>query len=123
MSGNVYFLKPVGLRGPIKIGLAKTPRSRLRQYVEWSPIPLELILTIEGDLALERNIHECFVDCHSHAEWFHAMPHLVTAIAAMQSGAPVSEAIDLSNRKGSIRKAKMAVCARRKGTSQETVSP
>jgi len=123
VSSFVYFIKPVGLKGPIKIGLASTPKSRLRQHMENSPIPLEIVATVPGDLALERNIQECFVDCHSHAEWFHASPSLMAAVAAISAGTPVDEAIDLSNRKGSIRKAKLAACAARKGTSQETVSP
>lgn len=122
MSSYVYFIKPVGASGPIKIGLASTPKSRLRQHMENSPVPLEIVATVPGDMALERNIQECFVDYHSHAEWFHASPALIAAVAAIAWGSPVSEAIDLTNRKGSIRKAKLAACAARKGTSQETVS-
>lgn len=118
----VYFIRPVGRPGPIKIGLASTPKSRLRQHMENSPIPLEIVATAPGDLALERNIQECFVDCHSHAEWFHATPSLIAAVQKIARGVPVWVAIDLTNRKGSIRRAKIAACRARRGTPQETVS-
>lgn len=119
---QVYFLKPAGLPGPIKIGFGNTPRARLRQYMEWSPLRLEIVTTVPGSLELERNIQECFVDCHSHAEWFHPHPRLLEAIEQIKSGVPVEKAIDLSNRLGSIRSAKVAVCRARRGTSEETTT-
>ncbi len=98
----VYFIKPVGMDGPIKIGCSNLPEGRLASLETWSPVPLEIIFTVPGDFKLERNIHDCFADAHSHREWFKATPKLVAAISALRAGRPLAEAIDLSARVGSI---------------------
>ena len=98
----VYFIKPVGMSGPIKIGCSDAPSARLAALATWSPFPLEIIATIPGGYALERNIQECFLDVHSHREWFHGAPRLQSAIAKLAAGVSVEDAIDLSDRKGSI---------------------
>lgn len=117
---QVYFIKPVFFDGPIKIGYSRHPKARLGAMMAQSPIALEVVLTIPGDMELETNIQQCFADCHSHREWFRAEPRLVEAIAAMQRGVPVHEAIDLTRRVGKIHKFKLEDAAARKGTSQET---
>lgn len=106
MSGAsyIYFIKPVGMTGPIKIGWSSVPKDRLSNLSTWSPFALEIVATVEGGQRLERNIHECFADLHSHREWFHAGPSLIEAIRKIKSGIPVERAINLSHRVGSIRK-------------------
>lgn len=101
MTEFVYFMRPVGMAGPIKIGNSWRPERRLRELMLWSPFPLEIIHTVPGDKVLERNLQNCFADCHSHAEWFFPAPRLLSAIAAMQSGVPVHVAVDLSDQRGS----------------------
>lgn len=118
----VYFIRQVGGVGPIKIGCAYDARERLRYLMEWSPVRLEVILTIPGELALEKNLHNCFADAHSHSEWFHPVPRLLNAIADMQDGVPVSEAVDLSDKRGNIHSKKLMDTRRRNGTSQETAT-
>jgi hypothetical protein len=98
----VYFVKPIGLDGPIKIGCSFTPEGRLSALMTWSPWPLEIIATVRGDRDLEKNIHECFAHSHSHREWFRSTPELRAAIAKIAGGAPVAEAIDLTARHGTI---------------------
>lgn len=100
----VYFIKPVGRKGPIKIGVSWKPLERLSGLMAWSPVKLEIIATIEGTCKLEHNIHACFADCHSHREWFHPAPRLLAAIEKIAAGIPVEEAINLQNKVGSIRK-------------------
>lgn len=100
----VYFIKPAGMPGPIKIGCSYIPTERLSALSTWSPFALEIIATVEGGQRLERNIHECFADLHSHREWFHAGARLVEAIEKIKSGVPIERAIDLDNRIRSIRK-------------------
>lgn len=119
---EIYFIKPVGQDGPIKIGCSSNPRLRLGQQMAWSAYPLEIICTVPGTIALEKNIHECFIDCHSHGEWFHATPRLLTAIARIAAGVPISEAVDLNARQGRIHSTKVRRSASLRGTSQETVS-
>src|SRR3990167_3103415 len=104
-SGFIYFLKPTGMDGPIKIGCSTVPENRLRSLMAWSPVALEIMATVpDGDAQLEHNIHDCFMDCHSHSEWFHAVPRLLETIAKLRAGVSLSEAIDLADRRGSISK-------------------
>jgi len=119
---EIYFLRPAGEDGPIKIGCSFDPYIRLGQYVSWSPYPLEIILTIPGTMALEKNIHECFCDTHSHGEWFHASPRLLEAIEGLKAGKPIHEVVDLANRRGRIHSVKIRRSNALRGTSQETRS-
>jgi hypothetical protein len=77
---TVYFIKPVGMDGPIKIGLSSDPGRRLREFGTWSPIPLEIIGTIPGTWADEQYLHECFAGDHLHGEWFCYSDALAVAI-------------------------------------------
>lgn len=119
---RVYFLRPVGMEGPIKIGCSLHPRARMTAFNAASPFPLELVAEVVGDLELEKSIHDCFGDDFSHGEWFHASPRLLAFIAAIQAGAPAHEAVDLSERRASVRSLKMHDVRRRKGTPAETYS-
>lgn len=82
----VYFLKPEGMSGPIKIGSSRRPLHRLQSHLAWSPIPLEIIATIDGGIELERRFHARFKHLHSHGEWFNAAPELNETIARIQDG-------------------------------------
>ena len=108
----VYLVRPVGQAGPVKIGCSEEPVTRLSTLMTWSSVQLEVAATIPGgSLKLERRIHGIFADQHSHREWFHASKRLTGFIAAIASGTPIGELIDLScpvlpfrtyNRKGNI---------------------
>lgn len=54
MSRRVYFIKPVGLAGPIKIGCSYSPEKRRSALDCWSPFALEIIAQIDGGANLER---------------------------------------------------------------------
>ena len=101
----VYFIKPIGFDGPIKIGCSHMPIQRLLSIATWSPFPLEIIHQMPGGVRLEGNLHECFFDLHSHREWFHAKPRLLDFLRKLKAGVPVEQAIDLTDRRGSIRMA------------------
>lgn len=58
----------------IKIGYAKNPRARLRSLQSMCPLPLELLLSVEGTPALERQFHTFFFDVHVRDEWFRFSP-------------------------------------------------
>lgn len=96
----VYFIKPVGQDGPIKIGVANNPEQRLTQIKCWSPVALEIAAVVPGDHALERVIHECFAHAHSHGEWFSPVEALIRGVARIKMGVSVEEAFDLSKRTG-----------------------
>ncbi|MCA0343840.1 MAG: GIY-YIG nuclease family protein [Proteobacteria bacterium] len=101
---QIYFIKPIGLAGPIKIGCSVWPCERVSQVMTWSPLPLELVHSFPGGFEVERQIHRCFADLHSHREWFHAGDRLLNAIEKIKSGVPLQSAIDLHDDRGSIRK-------------------
>lgn len=104
MSKYVYFIRPIGEEGPVKIGCSAMPTSRLATLMVWSPLALELAAQAPGGLDLERNIHECFAHLHLHHEWFRASSELTDVINALRAGAAIEDAIDLSARRGSIRR-------------------
>lgn len=82
----VYFIKPIGFDGPIKIGNSAAPGQRREQLSVWSPFPLEIAAQISGDHALERRFHARFFDQHVNHEWFTASPELLDTIAAVNAG-------------------------------------
>lgn len=98
----IYFLRPVGMVGPIKIGSSWKPVDRMRTFMAWAPFPLEIIATTEGDSKMERIVHNCFADAHSHCEWFRPVPRLLKAIEDIRTGMPVAEAIDLTDQRGNV---------------------
>jgi len=81
----VYFMKPIALDGPIKIGLSGNPRERLRTSAAWSPFPLEVIGAVPGRWIDEQFLHECLADHHFHGEWFHAAPLVREAVEMVLS--------------------------------------
>lgn len=105
MKKHVYFIKPVGAAGPIKIGCSMYVKERLATLALWSPAPLEVIYEEEGGHDIERKLHKCFADLHSHHEWFHPGERLIQALSKLKSGMKISEAVDLSDNRGSIHSA------------------
>lgn len=105
-GGRIYFIRPVGMAGPIKIGCAGVPEERVKMLATWSPFPLEVVASVPGGFLLEKNIHECFADAHSHREWFLPIPRLVEAVAKLAAGVPLDEAINLDGRVGSLARKK-----------------
>lgn len=95
MTMFVYFARPIGLHGPVKIGCSAAPLERLKTLMTWSPIPLEIAATVPGDGKLERRIHGLFAKSHSHHEWFHASAELSQLIFSLAAGKPVAELIDI----------------------------
>lgn len=82
----IYFMRPVGMPGPIKIGCSHIPEDRLYALSAWSPFPLEFIGKIAGDLSDEQRIHHQLRAHHSHREWFHAAPEVIELVEALCAG-------------------------------------
>lgn len=115
----VYFIKPVGMNGPIKIGCSRLPEQRLESLTIWSPFPLEIAAAIPGSFRLEINIHDCFADDILHHEWFRATPRLLALIAALNRGIPIERAIDLNDRRGDTRAAHYALRSANRRANRE----
>lgn len=101
----IYFMKPVGLPGPIKIGCSRSPAERLKLMATWSPFELEVIAVTAGGLTEEKLIHDRFVHVHERNEWFTATNELMSGITAIQNGASIHEAFDVAHPRGNIRDA------------------
>ncbi|MDB5603539.1 MAG: hypothetical protein JWP25_439 [Bradyrhizobium sp.] len=100
---TVYFIKPVGLDGPIKIGCSGVPAQRVIDLGAWSPWPLELIGTVPGAFADEQFLHQCFAASHSHREWFHSTAALRDIIAKILAAGSIAPARAALSPRGSIR--------------------
>lgn len=83
---TVYFIKPIGMDGPIKIGHSFSPDRRRETLALWSPFPLEIVAEYDGTPATERQFHTLFVGQHVHHEWFTPTPALVAVIASINDG-------------------------------------
>ncbi|MBK9496667.1 MAG: GIY-YIG nuclease family protein [Xanthomonadales bacterium] len=82
----VYFIKPVGMDGPIKIGCSWNPAVRLRNNGYWVPFKLEVAAMIPGGKELEGRFHRRFFGSRSHYEWFDWSPDLGRIIDEINSG-------------------------------------
>ena len=82
----VYFMRPEGFDGPVKIGCTKDLPGRLRSAACWSPFPLEVIATIEGDYDLEHRFHALFAADHDRLEWFRWSNEMSAVVAAINAG-------------------------------------
>lgn len=83
---QVYFIKPIGKRGPVKIGCSFAPDGRKSTLQCWSPYPLEIVATLNGYTVLERRFHAKFVALHTHSEWFRWSKELQATIDAINDG-------------------------------------
>lgn len=94
--GFVYFVRPIGHSGPIKIGFSQDPTGRMSTLMTWAPVPLEVVATLPGGLGLERRIHAHFAAQHSHREWFHGSLALTAFINAVAAATPITKLLDFS---------------------------
>lgn len=86
---HIYFIKPVGLDGPIKIGCSVKPKERLEFLSMWSPFPLEIVAYVPGRFPDECFLHQCFAHDHIRHEWFRSSKELHEAIWAIVASGTV----------------------------------
>lgn len=101
---HVYFIKPKGMAGPVKIGCSRVPNGRLVDLTVWSPFELELIGSFPGTYSDEQFIHSCFAHIHSHREWFYFTPELGAAIKSMLDANSVASLRGAATPSGGIRR-------------------
>jgi len=82
----VYFVRPIGELGPVKIGWTTLIHDRMSALNCWSPVQLEIAATIPGGLILERRFHAKFLASRDHGEWFAWTPELGETIDAILAG-------------------------------------
>lgn len=96
--GKIYFIRPVSMIGPVKIGFSTLPEARLKALALWSPFPLEIVASCPGTPELEFNIQDCLWAAHSHKEWFFPTKKVLYVISALMRGVPIEMAVDLTDR-------------------------
>ncbi len=79
----VYFIQ-AGIGGPIKIGVARNPSSRLAELRTGSHLPLRLVAAVPGAYDLEAELHADFAAHRTHVEWFQADETLLQRIASIE---------------------------------------
>lgn len=89
----IYFMRPIGADGRIKIGCSYLPARRLLAISIWSPYQLEIIGVGEGNLSDEKMLHEFFAADRLHSEWFRSSPELLEVIDLMGRDRSAAEAI------------------------------
>jgi hypothetical protein len=82
----VYFIRPIGMKGPVKIGNSMSPTGRRDTLATWCPFPLELVAQMPGDMDLERRLHAKHHASSIGREWFNWTPELQADIDAMVAG-------------------------------------
>lgn len=87
----IYFLRPIGMDGPIKIGCSVTPAQRLRSVEIWSPLKLEIIASAPGIMRHENFLHHKFAANRLHGEWFTPSPALLGIINHVQATGELPE--------------------------------
>lgn len=83
---RVYFIRPIGMQGPVKIGCSKSPDGRRKTLENWSPFALEIIAEIDGNELLERQFHARFRHLHERREWFRWSPEIDEVVAQIRNG-------------------------------------
>jgi hypothetical protein len=78
----VYFISGADR---IKIGLARNVDLRLAGLQTGSPVALEILLSIPGDLSIEHGLHTRFAALRTHGEWFRAEAPLVPFIQELKA--------------------------------------
>jgi len=86
--GALYFAK--AKNGLIKIGQSGDPDRRLRDLQTMSPIPIDMVLVLDGMAASEGALHEWFADSRTHGEWFRPTDRLLDAIEFLTETRPMA---------------------------------
>lgn len=72
----IYFIQAIDGTGPIKIGYALDPKTRLAQIQTMSPVFLRILAQIKGNRKNEIELHRRLAEFRSHGEWFDPVPEV-----------------------------------------------
>lgn len=75
----IYFIETQGL---VKIGYSNDPKRRFQMLATGCPTECTLIAVCEGDMTLEKSIHEKFKHLRLRGEWFAFTPEINGFISA-----------------------------------------
>ena len=83
---TVYFIKPIDMDGPIKIGCSQSPGKRKTTLEMWCPFPLEIVAEIAGGSIIEARFHRKFLSAYLRSEWFTPTKELKHTIRQINLG-------------------------------------
>lgn len=83
---TVYFIRPAGERGPVKIGCSIDAERRLAQLQIEADDRLEIVASASGSMDDERRIQSLFWHDRIRREWFNWSPVLQLLIDAVARG-------------------------------------
>lgn len=83
---KIYFIRPVGERGPVKIGCSVNPEKRRQSLQSARGAPLEIAASIPGTMIEEQRAHCLFWHDHLGGEWFEWSPVLQLLLDAIARG-------------------------------------
>lgn len=83
---KVYFIRPTGKRGPVKIGWSGWPEDRRKRLERQVGAPLEVAAQIVGRIEDERLLHQMFAADRTHGEWFAWSRSMQRVIDAISTG-------------------------------------
>lgn len=69
----------------VKVGVSCDPKRRMAALQTSNAERVKLITSVPGTARLEHAIHEAFVGCRRHGEWFEMCPDLVWFIRAVRA--------------------------------------
>lgn len=82
----IYFIQAAD-GGPIKIGCSMNPNLRRRALAGLFPYSVEILAQIEGGMAQESFLHQCFRPIAVANEWFRSIPPMwLTVMEAQNTG-------------------------------------
>jgi hypothetical protein len=81
---HLYFIQ-AGADGPIKIGRAVNPVSRMCELQSGNHVELRILVALPGGYAAERAAHRSFKSFRIRGEWFRAERPLLQFIAGLQA--------------------------------------
>jgi len=90
---EVYFIRPKGERGPVKIGCGRSARDRIQYHRCKLPFDIEVCATLDGGYDLERRFHALFQSDHIGGEWFKWSADLEQVISSVADGSLAVEAL------------------------------
>lgn len=77
----IYFIQSG--HGPVKIGLSRDPKWRMKTLQIGNPEKLELVAAMPGSRRDEQALHKRFEASHIHSEWFRLTQELEDLIASL----------------------------------------
>lgn len=82
-GGYVYLIQE-GEDGPVKIGWAKNPATRLEDFQTGNSRELRIVASFPGGINDERELHKRFAAHRLRGEWFEPVPALFSLLELAQ---------------------------------------